>query len=300
MKGCFFTRFLGFGILCALLHALFFSFAVYAVTAQDREQKAHTDLAKRESAEIDWKILEDGLEFAEVSLQQAPSSLAILRIDPDQFEFILCSAREDESAPKTLATWASEKNLAAVINASMYLPDNRTSTGYMRNGIYVNNGQIVKRFGAFFVAGPRKRGLPPAAIIDRERSNWRELLNDYHLVIQNYRMVNSDRRILWAEGGPQYAISAIAQAGDGKILFLHSRSPVDAWNFSRELLGLPLDVRTVMYVEGGPQAGLVINSGDIHEEMGAPHAPSFIATGNLRAVLPNALGIRHKAPERDR
>lgn len=242
-----------------------------------------------------WQELRQGLEFCELRLGEDDAKVAVLRIDPEHFDFSLAAASQDGEKPRNLAQWATEKGFSAAINASMYLPDNRTSTGYMRSGDYVNNGRIMDRFGAFFVAGPKSPGLANAAIIDRDDPDWRARIAEYDTVIQNYRMVNSQRRILWYPGGPHYSISAIAQDGQGRILFLHSRMPVEAYSFVQQILHLPLDARTVMYVEGGAQAGLVVDSGGLKRDLTGPHAPSLLITGNLRAVLPNVIGIRPKA-----
>ena len=176
----------------------------------------------------------------------------------------------------------------------MYLPDGSTSTGYMRQDGHVNNKRLVQRFGAFFVARPDNPDLPPAAILDRDSPDWRQRIDHYGLVVQNYRMINAERRILWAPGGPLYSISAVAQDGDGQILFLHCREPVEAYAFAQQLLHLPLDVRTVMYVEGGAQAGLLVRSASLRRELAGRHAVSFLVTGNLKATLPNVLGARRK------
>ncbi|MEI3478052.1 MAG: hypothetical protein V8Q84_01855 [Bilophila sp.] len=60
----------------------------------------------------------------------------------------------------SLGEWARRKDLVAAINASMYLPDGVTSTGYLRAGDVINNGRIASLFGAFFVAGPDAGDLP--------------------------------------------------------------------------------------------------------------------------------------------
>lgn len=244
-----------------------------------------------------WQLLEPGLELAEFKLPDSESRLTALRIDPEYFDFVLCAASEKEKKPATLGEWGEKEGLAAAINASMYLPDNLTSTGYMRAGEHINNGRIMERFGAFFVSGPRKDGLAQAQILDRDNPDWRALLDEYETVIQNYRMTNSQRRILWSPGGPHYSISAVAQDGSGKILFLHSRLPLEAYSFVQQLLHLPLDVRTIMYVEGGAQAGLLVHSGGLKRELSGLHAPSFLVTGNMKARLPNVLGIRPRKQE---
>ena len=67
-----------------------------------------------------------------------------------------------------------------------------------------------------------------------------------------------------------------------------------SYSFAHALLHLPLDVRTVMYVEGGMQAGLVIRSPGLHQELRGRHLADFWVTGNVRAQLPNVLGIRRR------
>lgn len=242
-----------------------------------------------------WTQLEPGLAFGEFQLNDSEARLTALRIDPARFDFILCASSQDGRPARALSDWGEQYDLTAAINASMYLPDGSTSTGYMRQGGHVNNKRLVQRFGAFFVARPDSPNLPPAAILDRDSPDWRQRIDHYGLVVQNYRMINAERRILWAPGGPLYSISAVAQDGDGQILFLHCREPVEAYAFAQQLLHLPLDVRTVMYVEGGAQAGLLVRSASLRRELAGRHAVSFLVTGNLKATLPNVLGARRKA-----
>ena len=242
----------------------------------------------------DWRELEPGLLFGEFQLNDGDARLSVLRIDPAHFDFTLCARSQDSGPSRPLSQWGEQYNLAAAINASMYLPDGSTSTGYMRQGDHTNNGRIVQRFGAFFVAGPDEPGLPLAAIIDRDNPLWRQQMERYSLVIQNYRMINADRRILWSPGGPHYSISAVAQDGDGQILFMHCRQPVEAYAFAQQVLHLPLNVRTVMYVEGGGQAGLLVRSAALTRELVGLSPSGLLVTGDLRAVLPNVLGARRK------
>lgn len=252
--------------------------------------------AAQDAAPADlWLPLEPGLFLGEFPLDETEARLTALRIDPRFFDFVLCSRSQDNGPVRTLSQWGEEYDLAAAINASMYLPDDSTSTGYMRQGTHTNNGRIVQRFGAFFVAGPTDPQLPGAAILDRDNPRWRELLDKYSLVIQNYRMTGEDRRVLWSPGGPHYAISAVAQDGEGHILFLHCHQPVEAHAFARQILHLPLNARTVMYVEGGAQAGLLVRSATLRRELAGISATGFLVTGNLRAAVPNVLGVRRKA-----
>lgn len=242
-----------------------------------------------------WTSLEEGLEYAEFDSQDENNAkVVVLRFDPAHFIFSLHTISEEGGPPLTLRQWADRHRLVAGINASMYLPDGKTSTGYMRNGEHVNNGRIAGRFGAVFVAGPDGDDLPPAAILDRDADSWEALLPRYRVAVQNYRMINSQRRILWSPGGPLYSISAVGQDGKGNILFLHCREPIEAYSFASLLLHLPVDIRTVMYVEGGAQAGLLINTGPYSRTWEGRPRTGFLVTGNVNTALPNILGVSRR------
>ena len=75
---------------------------------------------------------------------------------------------------------------------------------------------------------------------------------------------------------------------------MHCRQPVEAYSFAQQVLHLPLNVRTVMYVEGGGQAGLLVRSAALTRELVGLSPTGLLVTGDLRAVLPNVLGARRK------
>lgn len=262
---------------------------------------------------IPWTELEEGLEYAEFDRGDAThSTLVLLRFNPTVFTFVLHSISEEGDLPLTLRQWADKHKLVAAINASMYLPDGRTSTGYMRHHNHLNSKRIVGRFGAFFVAqlyshdekgeAPedmtpilQENPSPSATLLDKDMDPWEEELPKYVSVVQNYRMINAQRRVLWSPGGPLYSISAVGKDGQGNILFIHCREPIEAYTFASLLLDLPIDIRTVMYVEGGAQAGLLINTSR-YARLWAGRSPmDFLVTGNINAPLPNILGVVRKS-----
>jgi uncharacterized protein YigE (DUF2233 family) len=264
-----------------------------------------------------WTTLEKGLELG---LAQLPESVVkgngacfvVIRIAPDHHEFTLRMASE-EGQSRSLPDWSLRGDLRAGINASMYLPDNRTSTGYMRRRDSVNNSSIGGRLGAFFVAGPRKPGLAEAAIVERDEPGWRDTLNAYDIVVQNYRLVNKGGVILWPDGGPEHSAAAVAVDGQGKVLFILSQEALTPMRFASYIKAFPIDVRSVMYVEGGAQAGCFVRTDDSRAKGGTSDAafagavPVPVPGGvihvwkgrqnvlNLRgspqAVVPNIIGI---------
>ena len=212
--------------------------------------------------EIRWFVLSPGLELGLSLLPESREKgtsavFVVLRIDPALHHFALGMASETGQA-RSLADWSRQLGLRAGINASMYLPDNITSTGYMRNGEALNNNKMGNKLGAFFVAGRRNGAGPSADIIERETPDWSESLEDYAIVVQNYRLMDSRGKVLWPAGGPMHSIAVVAKDDHGRIAFILSQEPLTAERFSHYLKSFPLALSTAMYVEGGAQAGLFL------------------------------------------
>ncbi len=243
-----------------------------------------------------WEKLEEGLQLGLFPAQfegRDPFEVVLLRIDPAYFDFTVETA-SSERQPLSLDDWATRKGLIAVTNASMYLPDGVTSTGYLRTGETINNGRVVSKFGAFFVAGPDSPDLPGANLLDRSTDDWESQLPHYRMVVQNYRMISFDRRLLWKPGGPKHSISAVGRDGTGAILFILCREPITGVDLGALLLALPIDVRVVMYTEGGSLAGLLLRTPARNQIWLGRSLPDFWTSGSHGAPLPNVIGVRRK------
>ena len=244
-----------------------------------------------------WQELEAGLQFASFapSRTEHATSIDMLRIDPALFRFSVHSVSAEGPAPHSLAAWAEQHDLALAINASMYLPDHTTSTGYLRYGAHVNNPRIHSKFGAFFVAEPDTPDLPPAAILDRECDPWEERLPRYMLVVQNYRLIDTEGRALWLPGGPEHSIAAVGQDRQGHILFIHCRVPMTGEAFAAALLRMPLALRSLMYVEGGSQAAMLVRSPKLRRLWLGQSSITFLHPPENGAALPNVLGVQRRS-----
>jgi uncharacterized protein YigE (DUF2233 family) len=243
-----------------------------------------------------WQELEEGLQFAGFASSQVENApgIDIVRIDPARFSFSLHCAGADGSEPHPLAAWAERQDLVLAINASMYLPDKVTSTGYLRYGAHVNNSRIHGKFGAFFVAEPDAPELPRAAILDRERDPWEARLSRYSLVVQNYRLIDTDGKALWLPGGPEHTIAAVGQDKQGHILFIHSRVPMTGEAFAAALLRMPLALRSLMYVEGGSQAAMLVRCATLRRVWFGRNSMAFLTPPEVGSALPNIIGVRRR------
>lgn len=255
--------------------------------------------AGTEAAPIAWRTLEPGLDLARVGVTLLPPSgeqpsppvpVTFLRIDPARFAFSLHMA--SEKGRRTLAELGREENLAAAINAGMYLPDKMTSTGYLRSATHVNNARLAGSLNAIFVAEPLLP-LPPAQLLDKTRHDWEKVLGSYELAMQNYRMNTLDGRVIWKQAERLYSVAALSQDASGAVYFILCPTPVQASDFVAALLRLPLGLGTIMYLEGGSEAALLIRAGGL-ETVEAGRHPSGLWSGNGGLVLPNVLGVRKR------
>ena len=139
------------------------------------------------------------------------------------------------------------------------------------------------------------RVLPEADLLDRTVDDWEALLPRYRMVVQNYRLISSDRRLLWTPGGPRHSIAAIGKDGAGRILFFLCREPLTGVEFGNLLLELPVDVHVVMYAEGGSQAGLFLDTAARRQVWMGRYFTDIWTSGNTGAPLPNVIGIRRRS-----
>lgn len=184
--------------------------------------------------------------------------MVILKIDPKVHSLRLLTASEYDRKPRTAKVWCNEFGLLAAINASMYQNmEPLRSTGYMKNDKHLNNSYINPAFGAFFCFDPVDTTLPPVQIVDRRlQKDWKQVIKSYKTVVQNYRMISDGKRMGWPQREEIYGSAAIGMDKDNHVLFVLSRSPFSTHDLIQILLSLPIQVKSAMYVEGGPEATL--------------------------------------------
>lgn len=309
-----------------LLFFIFFPWFLYAqntdaVIVDTNAQKSYPfDILKINT----WQNLEKGVQFIRITEtimtdrgedgnQKMPLALNfdVLKFDPAFFDFSVYGAITDQTESKALLVWLREYKLQAVINASMYLKDSTTSTGYLRKDAVHNNSHIGKSLGAFFVAKPYEayRGKIPACAIlyddepdlgqffskNENGQSVENVLKKYQVVVQNFKLVDlPDTQSTW-KGQRRHAIAAIAQDTENKILLMYASKPCTIQEFRTVLQNNPLlKIKRAMYTEGGIEAGMAYQ----HES----HEPAFLwqheenimlfLKGNVS--LPNVIGVKRK------
>jgi hypothetical protein len=217
---------------------------------------------------IPWKTLMDGMLYVELDAPEKSvvndSKLTILKIDPQKFDFEFLTRSEHKQA-RTAPDWANEFGKNLVINAGMY-KYNRTQAnkGYMKNYNHLNNPVKSDYYNAMLAMHPKDPKKLQFAIYDITYEPWEKIRSQYHSLCQGMRMISSKGEPMEFSKRPDQSCSMIIAATDttGNLYVVFTRSPYTHKTMIKYLQGLPINVRTTVYLEGGPETSLYINTGD--------------------------------------
>lgn len=218
--------------------------------------------------EIPWKQLMDGLLYAELDAPDKSvvndSKLTLIKIDVQKFEFDFLTGSEHRGA-RTAPDWAAGFNQNLIINAGMYKYNKAQSNkGYMKHYSHLNNPVKSEYYNAMLVMHPKDQSKAPFAIYDITKEPWENLKKHYQSLCQGMRMIDGDGNGMEFSKRPDQSCSMIIAATDtnGNFYIVFTRSPYTHRTMIKYLQGLPLNIRTTVYLEGGPETSLYLNTGD--------------------------------------
>jgi hypothetical protein len=208
---------------------------------------------------------EPGLRVDRVHATLAPSVpggdrvITLVRVDLRRYRLrFITEAREGARRP--IPRWVHDEHLAGATNAGMFLPSGR-SVGFMqREGDVVSN-RIVSRFRGVLAFDPRRARQPTAAVwgpacgqnLERSRRAYRNVLAAYRLLDCRGRAVGWNNR-------KRYSAAGVGVDGQGRAVFMHTRTPYRMARLSRMLAAPALGLRGMIVVEGGPAASLFVDA----------------------------------------
>jgi len=218
---------------------------------------------------IPWKNLMDGLQLAEMETPEksvvGDSKISILKMDAQKFDFEFLTASEHKNQARTAPEWAQEFGQNIIVNAGMYKTNKTQSNkGYMKNYNHLNNPVKNNYYNALLAMHPKDPKKPPFEIIDTYQKDWENIKNQYNSVCQGMRMINDKGEGMSFTKRPDQSCSMILAATDveSNLYFIFTRSPYTHINMIALLKALPIDIRTTVYLEGGPETSFYVNTGD--------------------------------------
>ncbi|MBL8550378.1 MAG: phosphodiester glycosidase family protein [Hyphomonadaceae bacterium] len=251
---------------------------------------AATAVATPAFAQDAWRELAPGLALMETQTNAriGDRKLHALRIDPARYEFTLLTGRLTGQAPQTARAWAGAHGLVAATNAAMFGPDGRPVAYAKANGEVVTPRMTADRSVFVFERAS-------ARLIDRTCDTFDPAA--HRNALQGMRMIACDGRNVWARQDRMWSTAALGVDRDGRVHFVHSRSPFAVHDFIEVLRAAPFSLARAMYLEGGPEATLYVNAGGVTLERYGSYETGFNENDdNDRAwPLPNVLGVRRRA-----
>jgi exopolysaccharide biosynthesis protein len=250
-----------------------------------------------------WKQIDEGLHYGDftafMKASTGDSKILIIKIDPKLYSFRLLSASELASSSLSLNVkeWADKYKLIAAINAGMFQTDLKSNVGYMKNYSHVNNPRFHKTYASAFAFNPKRADLPPAMVFDTDVKNIKDIVAEYHTVIQNLRLVKRPRLERWAQQEKRWSEAALGQDQEGNILLIFSESPYTMHELIKILLSLPIKLDCAMHLEGGPAASFYLRHNNIElARLGRLELASIVVgdTNNEFLPIPNVIGITKK------
>jgi len=244
-----------------------------------------------------WKKLEPGLDlgFFEAPKKSilGDSLIKVLRADTRFFALKLLNSSASKTNKRySVKKWVNQNSLVAGINASMYQKNQVSSVSYMKTGKHVNSTWLSKD-KTILAFDPVEKKIPAVKIIDRECEDFGVLREQYASLIQSIRMISCKGENVWGPQKKMWSTAAVALDHQGRVMFIHVRSPYSTHDLINMLLQLPIDLKRAMYVEGGADAQLYINTGkEEHEFIGSYSTGSREHDENtFSRPIPNVLGL---------
>ncbi len=254
-------------------------------------------------SEIHWRTLMDGMQYAELDAPEKSvvndSKLSILKVDVRKFDFQFLTSSEHGKTMRTAPEWASEFKQNVIINAGMYKYNKAHSNkGYMKNYKHVNNPTKSSYFNAMLAMHPKDPKNPPFEIIDLTNQSWDIVQHQYNSLCQGMRMISYEGTGMEFSKRPDQSCSMVITATDTleNLYFIYTRSPYTHRAMIAFLQGLPLNIRTTVYLEGGPETSFYVNTGDTVIAKYGSYISNSCANDNNDHFwkIPNVIALRKK------
>ena len=252
---------------------------------------------------VQWHELQKGLFFREIDAPEksfvGDSRIFILKADPGKCKFLVLSASEHKKKNRSADEWAHEFGMKVVVNAGMFnMANKRTNKGYLKNYSHFNNSHLNGSYNVMMGMNPKRDSDTSMIICDMTCRDWESIQANYHTLCQGMRMIDFSGNPLAWDKRPGQACSMVIGATDtaGNIYFVFSRSPYAHQKMIGFMMALIPGIRTTVYLEGGPEASLYIQTGDTTiTKIGSYVSKTYPNDNNDHFwKIPNVIGINPK------
>jgi hypothetical protein len=207
-----------------------------------------------------WESIAKGVSFMEINAPEksilGDSKLSIIRLNKDSVQAYLLMASAYDSISKTVKVWADTFDFQLTVNAGMYdLTKPLTSKGYMKSDLNFNNKQINTSYNG-------------VCSINNQRIDLIDLMCEPYFQLANQQSCFQGMRLLdcngtemdWKRKKQSCSMLVMGEDNQNFIYFIFTRSPYYHQNMVNFLKQMPFKLRLTIYLEGGPETSLYLNT----------------------------------------
>lgn len=185
-------------------------------------------------------------------------TITLVRVDLRRYAFRFLTARE--GAPRPLDAWVRDQHLAGAINAGMFLEDRRPC-GFLQSHGEVIQARTPERFHGVVAFDPVRPDGAPFAVGGLGCPGTLASLRQSHGSVLQARNVLVDchaRPTDWRTN--RFSAAALGVDREGRAVLVHVRTPYRMSVLARMLAAPALGIRGLVYMEGGPEASVVVDA----------------------------------------
>lgn len=223
----------------------------------------------------------------------------IVRVDLRRYAFRFLTQSHD-GPWRPADAWVRDHHLAGAINAGMFLPSGRTC-GYLKARGEVRSDRRPARFDAAIAFDPTAGGAPFAVGGTGCAADLDGMIGEFDSVLQGVRMMVD------CQGRPQrtwrtrrYSAALLGADREGRAVLVHVRTPYRMQVLAEMLAAPELGLRGLVYMEGGPEASLVVHDGAVRVREIGSWEDGFHEADDVRELwdLPNVVGFERRGSDR--
>jgi hypothetical protein len=115
----------------------------------------------------------------------------------------------------------------------------------------------------------------------------------YRTVVQSINLLDCAGRPIPSAGRRAYSASAVGLDREGRVAFVHTRTPYTMGGFRRILASPAVGLVSAMYLEGGPEASLFVHAPGAHVQAIGSFEHGFVENDDNHEFweIPNVLGF---------
>jgi hypothetical protein len=216
-----------------------------------------------------------------------------VRVDLHDHALRILSSLREPGGARPATTWADDFGLTAAINLSMF-KDDGAPVALAVDARGALEARDNPPFGGFLAFDPVDLHDAPAIVAGRSCPGFdlADLRRRYRAIVQSYRLLDCDGGAIAWKDAKRYSAAAVGVDRAGRLVLIHVRAPFTMKALSAALAQPELGLAGAIFVEGGPEASLVVRADRTLERVGSFETAFLESDENQRFWdLPNVLGV---------